>query len=164
MQRQYRSCDYLSTYGGCQFGFQESSSGKWLTTVRGKVGAVWGNWMFYGTAGLAYAKMTFTSNFADTSCSATSIVPGLPGVMGCNLASQFCVTQTKIGPVGGAGLSYMLTRNWILSVEYLYVSLDGFGGDTRAVNTTNTCAWFPQCRLRYMCEQMFRPASSGQLH
>jgi opacity protein-like surface antigen len=56
---------------------------------------------------------------------------------------QSCVelraTQTKIGPTGGVGLSYMLTRNWIVSVEYLYVSLDGYGGDTRAANTTNGC-------------------------
>jgi outer membrane immunogenic protein len=126
-----------TTFGGCEYGFQESSSGKWLTTVRGKVGAVWNNWMFYGTAGIAWAKMTFTSNFTDNTCQAA--LNGPFPIIGCNLASQFSVTQTKVGPTGGVGLSYMLTRNWIVSVEYLYVSLDGYAGDTRAVNTTNGC-------------------------
>ena len=95
-----------SDFGGCQFGFQESSTGKWLTTVRGKVGAVWGNWMVYGTAGIAWAKMTFSSSFADNTCgAATNPAPGLGnfGVMGCNLASSFSASQWKIGPVGGAG-------------------------------------------------------------
>ena len=123
-----------STFGGCEFGFSESSSGKWLTTVRGKVGAVWGNWMVYGTAGLAYAKMSFASSFADNTCGA--VTTGT--VLGCNLGSYFSVRQTKFGPVGGAGLSYMLMRNWIVSVEYLYVSLDGYGGDIRAVNTVGS--------------------------
>ena len=99
--------------------------------------------MVYGTAGLAYAKMTFTSNFADNTCVATATGAFPVGVLGCNLASNFSVTQTKWGPTGGAGLSYMLMRNWIVSVEYLYVSLDGYGGDTRAVNTTNGCALVP---------------------
>jgi hypothetical protein len=41
--------------------------------------------------------------------------------------------QTKYGPAGGGGLSYLLTPNWILSVEYLRVELYGYGGDNLAV-------------------------------
>lgn len=123
--------------GGCQFGFSQNSDGKWLATVRGKVGAVWGNWLVYGTMGVAWARMSFTSNFADAT--APALFAGVGGGLTiANLANSFTVTETKVGVVGGAGLSYMLTRNWILSVEYLRAEIWGVGGDTLAV-TTATC-------------------------
>ncbi len=136
-----------STFAGCQYGFNESSNGKWLTTVRGKVGAVWGNWLLYGTMGVAWGRMTFTSNFADNSCAAitNTSVGAAFGVGGCNLASGFTTTQTRVGFVGGGGLSYMLTQNLIASVEYLRVELNGFGGDTIARTTVQGCLVAPGC-------------------
>jgi outer membrane immunogenic protein len=136
-----------STFAGCQYGFNESSNGKWLTTLRGKVGAVWNNWMLYGTVGVAWGRMTFTSNFADNSCAAitNTSVGAAFGVGGCNLASGFTTTQTRVGFVGGGGLSYMLTHNLIASVEYLRVELNGFGGDTVARTTVQGCLLAPGC-------------------
>jgi outer membrane immunogenic protein len=127
-----------STYGGCRFGFNESSRGNWLTTLRGKVGAAWGNWLVYGTAGIAWARMSFTSNFADNTCAAA--VAGASTVNGCNLASGFSTTQTRAGFVGGAGLSYMLTQHIIASIEYLRVEINGYGGDTVATSS-NGCGF-----------------------
>jgi outer membrane immunogenic protein len=130
----------ISGYGGCQFSFSQSSSGNWLTTVRGKVGAAWGNWLLYGTVGVAWAKISFTSNFADTTCAAGPTPAGVATAGGCGLVSNFSTTQTKAGVIGGAGLSYMLTRNWIVSVEYLRLDINGVGGDTRAVSTGGVLA------------------------
>jgi opacity protein-like surface antigen len=136
-------CSPASAGGGCQFGFSQSSDGKWLTTVRGKVGAVWGNWLFYGTMGVAWARMSFTSNFADvTAPSLTTLgVPG--GIFNANLVNGFTVTQTKAGVVGGFGLSYMLNRNWIVSVEYLRTEIWGIGGDSLASTTLGNAPVVP---------------------
>jgi outer membrane immunogenic protein len=116
-------------FGGCGFGFTQSSDGKWLTTVRGRVGAVWGNWMVYGTAGIAWAKMDFTSNFIDATCQFGATNP-----WNCETSSA-TFSQVKSGPVGGAGVSYMISRNLIASVEYLRVEIYGVGGDVSAINT-----------------------------
>jgi outer membrane immunogenic protein len=105
-------------FGGCGYGFTEHSSGRWLTTVRGKVGAVWGNWLLYGTMGVAWAKMSFASSFVDT----------------VGNASYASFSQTKAGVAGGAGLSYMITRDLIVSVEYLRTEIWGVGGDVTAIN------------------------------
>jgi outer membrane immunogenic protein len=118
-----------ANFGGCGFGFTESSNGKWLTTLRGRVGAVLGSWMLYGTMGIAWAKMDFTSNFIDATCQFGATNP-----WNCDTSSA-TFSQVKSGPVGGVGLSYMLTPNWILSVEYLHVEINGAGGDVTAINT-----------------------------
>jgi outer membrane immunogenic protein len=118
-----------SNFGGCGFGFTESSNGNWLTTLRGKVGAVWGNWLFYGTMGVAWAKLEFTSNFTDATCQFGTTNP-----WNCD-ASSASFSQIKAGPAGGFGLSYMLTRNWIVSVEYLRAEFWGVGADVRSINT-----------------------------
>ena len=118
-----------ANFGGCGFGFTESSNGKWLTTLRGRVGAVLGSWMLYGTMGIAWAKMDFTSNFIDATCQFGATNP-----WNCDTSSA-TFSQIKSGPVGGGGLSYMLTPNWILSVEYLHVEIYGAGGDVTAINT-----------------------------
>jgi outer membrane immunogenic protein len=118
-----------ANFGGCGFGFTESSNGKWLTTLRGRVGAVWGSWMLYGTMGIAWAKMDFTSNFIDATCQFGTTNP-----WNCDTSSA-TFSQVKSGPVGGGGLSYMLTPNWIVSVEYLHVEISGAGGDVTAINT-----------------------------
>jgi outer membrane immunogenic protein len=123
-----------SNFGGCGFGFTEESNGKWLTTLRGRVGAVWGSFMVYGTAGIAWAKMDFTSNFIDATCQFASTNP-----WNCD-SSSATFSQVKSGPVGGGGISYMVTRNIIASVEYLYLELDGFGGDVQSTNTQGSTA------------------------
>jgi outer membrane immunogenic protein len=118
-----------ANFGGCGFGFTESSDGKWLATVRGKVGAVWGNWLFYGTMGVAWAKIDFASNFTDATCQFGTTNP-----WNC-VNSNAAFSQVKAGPAGGFGLSYMLTRNWIVSVEYLRVEIWGVGADVGAIAT-----------------------------
>jgi outer membrane immunogenic protein len=112
---------------GCQFGFTQSSDGKWLTTVRGRVGAVWGNFMVYGTMGVAWVKTDFTSNFADTTTNQALTNGGL--------VSNLTVSRTKAGPVGGAGLSYMFMRNIIVSVEYLRLEIWDAGDNALALPT-----------------------------
>jgi len=110
---------------GCQFGLNESSQGQWMASVRGKVGAVWGNWLFYGTMGVAWAKMEFTSAYSDTTCA--GVTAGVTAA--CGAGSVVSFSQTRAGPIGGFGLSYMFLNHWIASVEYLRAEFWGFGGD-----------------------------------
>jgi opacity protein-like surface antigen len=85
--------------------------------------------MVYGTAGIAWAKMDFTSNFIDATCQFGATNP-----WNCETSSA-TFSQVKSGPVGGAGVSYMISRNLIASVEYLRVEIYGVGGDVSAINT-----------------------------
>jgi outer membrane immunogenic protein len=60
-------------------------------TVRGRLGYVWGPWLFYGTAGTAWAR----TEWADT-------------------------PRTLVGWAGGLGLEYAFAPRWSAKVEYLY--------------------------------------------
>jgi outer membrane immunogenic protein len=122
----------VGNFGGCGYGFVENSSGTWLTTVRGKVGAVWGNWLLYGTIGVAWAKLNFNSSFGEATCQFVA-----NATCGVSYAS---FSQTKVGVAGGGGLSYMLSRNWIASIEYLRVEFWGVGGDALVLNTAGRSA------------------------
>ncbi|MBY0531757.1 MAG: porin family protein [Xanthobacteraceae bacterium] len=80
---------------------------RWLSTVRGRVGFSQGTWLFYGTGGVAFGGVNY---FAP---------------VGVN------VTQTEVGWTAGLGIEAMLRRNWSWKVEYLFVDLgqsDPFSG------------------------------------
>lgn len=104
----------------------------WFGTLRGKAGWAAQNWLFYGTAGLAYGhikeNLTFTSS-------------GIPSASGSN-------DYTKVGWTVGAGLEYGWDK-WSVGVEYLYIDLGrtdatmtfagyfGAGGDSVTVSSRN---------------------------
>jgi outer membrane immunogenic protein len=76
---------------------------KSLGTIRGRVGAVWGNALLYATGGWAWANMTVQTNSAATGTVGTSTTPN--------------------GWTLGAGVEYAFLPNWSVKVEYLYVRL-----------------------------------------
>jgi outer membrane immunogenic protein len=82
-----------------------SSSAKldWSGSLRGRLGYTQGNWMVYGTGGLA---------FADLEVQAALTTPG----------SLYTSKNDKwaAGYAVGAGVEYMLTPNIVLRGEYLY--------------------------------------------
>jgi opacity protein-like surface antigen len=73
--------------------------------------------------------MDFTSTFTDATCQFGATNP-----WNCDTSSA-TFSQVKSGLAGGGGLSYMLTPNWIVSVEYLRVEIYGVGGDVPSINT-----------------------------
>ena len=75
----------------------------WVGTVRGRAGVAFDRLLVYITAGVAFANLKTTAD---------EVFPGVsnPGSLDAN----------RIGWVGGVGLEYAVTYNWIVRGEYLY--------------------------------------------
>ena len=82
--------------GGC------SVQDQWLSTVRGRAGYAFGNWLPYVTGGLAVG---------DVKASAA----GFPGM-----------DQTQVGWAAGAGVEYGISQSISAKVEYLRTDLGRF--------------------------------------
>jgi outer membrane immunogenic protein len=80
-------------------------------TVRGRLGYVANNWLFYGTGGFAWSDDTFTR----TQVSATATTPPLGDVR--------TNSPTRTGWAAGGGIEYGFARNWTARVEYLHLDL-----------------------------------------
>ncbi len=76
---------------------------EWLATFRGRAGMAVGDTMAYVTGGLALGGVKNTAVIC----------------VGC-LKSE---TKTRVGWTIGGGVEHMLTRNWTLAMEALYVDL-----------------------------------------
>jgi outer membrane immunogenic protein len=80
-------------------------------TVRGRLGLIWTNWLFYGTGGFAWGNEQVTRNqlggFAGLATAGTSET----------------VNNTGTGWTAGGGIEWGITPNWTARVEYLYVDL-----------------------------------------
>jgi outer membrane immunogenic protein len=82
-------------------------------TVRGRLGYVVDNWLFYGTGGFAWVNDKFTRN---------QVVAGpLSPPAGLVLSNS----QTATGWVAGAGVEWGFARNWTARVEYLHLDVEG---------------------------------------
>lgn len=88
-----------------------SLSTDWLMTVRPRLGVAAGNWLFYGTAGLAVTRLKADWSFRHSQNAATR-----------EYASASAV---KAGWVIGGGIEAALPGNFSLGVEYLYVKFNG---------------------------------------
>lgn len=85
----------------------------WFGTVRGKAGVAMGDWLAYGTGGLAYGNADSSIGLACT-----------PGGAGCtNVAFAGNRSEVRVGWSAGAGISKMFAGNWNVGVEYLHIDL-----------------------------------------
>jgi outer membrane immunogenic protein len=75
-----------------------------LGTGRVRLGYAAGNWLFYGSGGVAYGNVKSTINFLD----------------GIFAGSR---SETRVGWAAGGGVNYALTPNWIVGVDYLHYDL-----------------------------------------
>ncbi|MBV9516627.1 MAG: carbohydrate porin, partial [Hyphomicrobiales bacterium] len=85
-----------------------------VSTARARLGEVFGNWMIYGTAGLAVDRDT-------ASVLANGAVVGT-------------VLKTHIGWTLGAGTEVELTGNWRAKLEYLFMDFGRSGTDLFATS------------------------------
>jgi outer membrane immunogenic protein len=83
-------------------------------TVRGRLGWSAGQWLFYGTGGLAYGSLDINSMF------------GSPFQLGLQM------NELRVGWVGGGGIEYKWSPNVIFSLNYQYVDLGRVGFSTVA--------------------------------
>ncbi len=80
---------------------------EWYGTVRGRFGWSAGQWLFYGTGGLAYGSVSLNS---------TMTVP----FVGVNAVQ---INDSRIGWVGGGGIAFKSSPHVIFSLNYQYVDL-----------------------------------------
>jgi outer membrane immunogenic protein len=104
-----------------------STSDTWVASVRGRLGAVAGNWLFYGTGGAAWTGVSY----------AASLTPdGVAFPLGTSANANF--SQTSLGYVVGGGIEYMFSQHWVARLEYLYYDFPGASGNAPVVPTA-TC-------------------------
>ena len=89
--------------------FHSDLSSHGLATVRGRVGYAAGEWLLYGTGGLA---------IADLKTSDTLSAPSI-GVFSANSSAA------RAGWTAGGGVEYAFSRAWSTKLEYLYVDVKG---------------------------------------
>lgn len=99
---------------GDGFIFRSEAEMSWQATLRGRLGVVNGQWLIYGTGGVAFAR----SRWSNLTTEVRSVNP-----VG-SWSSQLNTTLT--GWVLGFGVEYMWKQNWIARLEYLHESF----GDT----------------------------------
>jgi outer membrane immunogenic protein len=100
-----------------------------LSSIRGRVGFIAGDWLFFGTGGWGWGNEKIT---ADSACVTTGVNP-----CGIGVHAPVSFTTTRDGAVFGAGTEYHWAgTNVIVGVEYLHYQLNG----TSAVGTTTNIA------------------------
>ena len=78
----------------------------WYGTLRGRAGWATGNFLFYGTGGLAYGKADLNGNFRAN-----------------DLPQSLQTSSTRTGWAAGGGVEYLLQPNLTLNFGYQYVDL-----------------------------------------
>jgi outer membrane immunogenic protein len=89
----------------------------WLSTARGRVGYAHAGWLYYATAGVAFAGIEENVGYL---------------VNAATTAASF--SQTRTGVAAGAGVETHLAGNWTAKLEYLYVDLGGWTHVTPPIN------------------------------
>jgi outer membrane immunogenic protein len=110
--------------GGLPITAGSDSRLNWLSSIRGRLGYGWNNWLVYGTGGVAWTRESFDFQMH---------APPYNSVGGS-------ASRTKTGWVAGAGLEYALTSNWIVRGEYLYY---GFNGSSQQTFACPACVPIP---------------------
>jgi outer membrane immunogenic protein len=97
--------------------FSEEHKIDWFGTVRGRFGYAAGPVLVYATGGLAYGEVNRSGN-----------VVGQTGIVASTtvfntFAGSYSASTTKTGWTAGAGVEAMISRNWSVKAEYLYMDL-----------------------------------------
>jgi outer membrane immunogenic protein len=102
---------------------------KWFGTVRGRIGpTITPTVLVYATGGLAYGEVD-TNGFVYSANvlgpqgvnGGTSIVP---------VTTTFGSASTRVGWTVGAGIEGVVTGNWTVKAEYLYIDLGTVSGNS----------------------------------
>jgi outer membrane immunogenic protein len=83
---------------------------RWESSGRVILGRSYGQWLFYGTGGIAFSRVDMSANFVPVLANGIFAFPGAS-------ASD---SHTLVGGTVGLGTAYMLTRNWEIGAEYRY--------------------------------------------
>jgi outer membrane immunogenic protein len=89
----------------------------WTASVRGRLGFTWGSALLYGTGGVAWDSEERSGQAAGPFNSSS-------------IATSYNTLNS--GWVGGGGVEFMATANWLIRVEYLHYQFSGGGTNTVA--------------------------------
>jgi outer membrane immunogenic protein len=106
--------------GSCH-GLLMGNNLSWTATARARVGYTMGSIMAYVTGGATMASQELTGQVAAANFAAFSI--------------STSSNHVNTGWVGGGGLEFMATANWLLRIEYLHYALNS--GTTVIAPCTN---------------------------
>jgi outer membrane immunogenic protein len=109
---------------GQTFSIVATASIDWLATARGRLGLVFGDWLFYGTGGAAFTKVNGNFAFSETISGTTETA---------------AISGSKTGYTVGGGVEGRLWQHWTAKVEYLFVD---FGSLT--TTGSDNAFFFPQ--------------------
>lgn len=96
---------------------------KWQASVRGRLGLVRDNTLYYATAGVVWGRFDFSYSF-----------PAVGGV-----TDSF--SETLTGWTAGAGIETVLAGNWTARIEYRYTDFGSASG-----SIANCCATAPNAQ------------------
>lgn len=80
----------------------------YLASVRGRLGVAAGNWLFYGTGGVAFIGGGYSGTISDANV----------------VDVAYDTNEDNVGFVVGGGVETKLTPNWSIGVEGLYYGFD----------------------------------------
>jgi outer membrane immunogenic protein len=104
----------------------------WFATLRGRLGFVVDQtWLLYGTGGIAFAGTRFGYSTTGTLTITNSIGQVFPGTP-ISVAAAASGTSDRFGFAAGGGVEKMLSKNWSIKAEYLFL---GFGTNTFQAGT-----------------------------
>jgi outer membrane immunogenic protein len=81
-----------------------STDHDWITTLAGRFGVSYDRALFYVKAGAAWSKVNYTASL--------NLGP---------FVSSTSVSDTRFGPMFGAGIEYAFWGNWSAKIEYNYI-------------------------------------------
>jgi outer membrane immunogenic protein len=105
----------------------------WFATLRGRAGYAHGPWLWYITAGLAWADVEESAAFAQ---------PGSATQTGG-------LRQVKTGWTAGAGVETALAGNWTAKFEYLFMDLGSIAGNLGVANPAAAFPFAPQFNSQF---------------
>jgi len=82
---------------------------RWESSARIILGRSYGQWLFYGTGGLAFSRVDMDATFTPVNDNGFPF----PGATGAD-------SHTLVGGTVGLGTAYMLNKNWEIGAEYRY--------------------------------------------
>ena len=118
------ACGFV-TWGGTNHDhlFNCNNRGNWVATVAARLGVTFGqtgNWLLYGTAGMAVTDIKSELTYADTGPAKRTVA--------------FSDSDTKTGWVGGVGGAYAFTPQWSIKAEWLYADFGKFTGNATSAD------------------------------
>ena len=102
-----------------------STEHDWITTLAGRFGVTYDRLLLYVKGGVAWSKVTYSASLS----------------LGSPFDFTTSVSDTRFGPMFGAGLEYAFWGNWSAKIEYNYIDFrdEDYNflvtiGDRRTVN------------------------------